>query len=154
MVVCTLAAVLCSGRAQAQMHHGVELVHADLLADTTAVAPGKPFTVGLRLKMQPHWHTYWQYSGDAGLPTKITWQLPEGFKAGPIQWPVPEKIVSPGDIINYGYDDEVVLLTEITPARAAAARRGHAQGQGRLAGVRGHLRAGQRGVVAEAALRR
>ena len=100
---------------RAQMHNGIQLVKADLLADTTAVEPGKPFTVGLRLRMAPHWHTYWRYSGDAGLPTKIAWQLPTGFKAGPIQWPLPEKIVSPGDIINYGYSDEVVLLTEITP---------------------------------------
>ena len=115
LLACTLAAVFFAGRARAQVFHGVELVHADLLADTTAIAPGKPFTVGLRLKMQPHWHTYWEYSGDAGLPTKIVWQLPAGFQAGPIQWPIPEKIVSPGDIINYGYDDEVVLLTEITP---------------------------------------
>ena len=115
LVAALLAVVSWTTPGRAQMHDGVELVKAELIADTTAVAPGKPFTVGLRLKMAPHWHTYWQYSGDAGLPTKITWQLPDGFKAGPIQWPVPEKIVSPGDIINYGYDDEVVLLTEITP---------------------------------------
>lgn len=104
-----------AGRAVAQVDKGVTLVKADLLADTTAVAPGKAFTVGLRLRMAPHWHTYWQYSGDAGLPTTISWTLPAGYKAGPIQWPLPDKIVSPGDIINYGYNDEVVLLTEITP---------------------------------------
>ena len=92
-----------------------ELVKANLLADGTAIIPGKPFTVGLLLQMAPEWHTYWQYSGDAGLPTKIVWTLPEGFQAGPIQWPLPEKIVSPGDIINYGYSKEVMLLVEITP---------------------------------------
>ncbi len=105
----------CSPLARAQTHNGVELVKADLIADTTAIVAGKPFTVGLRLKMAPHWHTYWQYPGDAGLPTTIAWQLPDGFKADPIQWPIPEKIDSPGDIVNYGYSDEVVLLTEITP---------------------------------------
>ena len=117
-VFCATLALLGIGltaRADAQVDHGVTLVKADLLADTTAVTAGKTFTVALRLEMAPHWHTYWQYSGDAGLPTKIDWQLPDGYKAGPIQWPLPEKIVSPGDIINYGYDDEVVLLTEITP---------------------------------------
>lgn len=101
--------------APAQLYKGVELVTADLITDTPAVAPGKPFTVGLRMKMAPSWHTYWAYSGDAGLPTKIAWKLPAGFQAGPIQWPVPERIDSPGDIINYGYSHEVVLLTEITP---------------------------------------
>ena len=128
LISCLLAFVLCGGQVSAQtpklFQNGLpdtarprtaDLVKADLLADTSAVVAGKPFTVGLRLQMAPEWHTYWQYSGDAGLPTKIAWQLPEGFKAGPIQWPVPDKIVSPGDIINYGYSGETMLLVEITP---------------------------------------
>ena len=97
------------------MYKGVQLVRADLLANTGSIVPGKPFTVGLRLQMAPHWHTYWQNSGDAGLPTKIDWQLPDGFKAGAIQWPIPTRIDSAGDIVNYGYSEQVVLLTEITP---------------------------------------
>ncbi len=101
--------------AHAQMYKGTQLVKADLIADTTALTAGKPFTVGLRLRMAPHWHTYWQNSGDAGLPTKIDWQLPDGFKAGPIQWPIPTRLDSPGDIVNYGYGEQVVLLTEIIP---------------------------------------
>ncbi len=127
--LCCLLAVLCfGGQGQAQtpklFQNGLpntakpktaDLVKADLLAGTSAVVAGKPFTVGLRLQMAPEWHTYWQYSGDAGLPTKITWQLPEGFTAGRIQWPLPDKIVSPGDIINYGYSNETMLLVEITP---------------------------------------
>lgn len=100
---------------RAQMYKGTQLVKAGLLADTTAITAGKPFTVGLRLRMAPHWHTYWQNSGDAGLPTKLDWQLPDGFKAGPLQWPLPTRIDSPGDIVNYGYGEQVVLLTEITP---------------------------------------
>lgn len=110
-----LLLALASTPAGAQMYKGVELVKAELITDTPAVSAGKPFTVGLRMKMAPHWHTYWEYSGDAGLPTKINWKLPDGFKAGPIQWPVPERIDSPGDIVNYGYSNEVILLTEITP---------------------------------------
>lgn len=101
--------------AKAQVHQGVELVKADLITDVTTIEPGKPFTVGLHLKMVPPWHTYWKYSGDAGLPTRIDWELPAGFTAGPIQWPLPEKFVSAGDVVNYGYHDEVVLFTQITP---------------------------------------
>jgi thiol:disulfide interchange protein DsbD len=47
--------------ADAQVYEGRELVKAELLADTTAVVPGKPFTVGVLLKMAPHWHTYWKF---------------------------------------------------------------------------------------------
>ena len=99
----------------AQTHQGVELVQADLVADTSAIAPGRPFTVGLRLRMAKEWHTYWRYSGDFGLPTEIQWELPAGFKAGKIQWPLPERQVTGGDIVTFGYDGEVLLMTEITP---------------------------------------
>ena len=99
----------------AQMHDGKELVQATLLADRDAVVPGQKFTAGLLLKMQPGWHTYWQYSGDSGMPTRIDWQLPPGFVAREIQWPIPEKIIEPGGLWTYAYRDEVLLLVEITP---------------------------------------
>ncbi|MEP6699439.1 MAG: protein-disulfide reductase DsbD domain-containing protein [Verrucomicrobiota bacterium] len=99
----------------AQTYQGRELVQAQLLANADAVVPGKPLMVGLLLKMAPHWHTYWKFSGDAGLPTEIKWTLPTGWKAGDIQWPLPNKQIDPGDIETYGYEDEVLLLQEITP---------------------------------------
>src|SRR5215471_6618098 len=99
----------------AQTYQGKELVRAELLADTTAIVPGKPFTVGLLLRMAPGWHTYWKFSGDAGLPTELKWKLPPGWKIGEIQWPIPLKTIDPGDIETYGYENEVLLIQEITP---------------------------------------
>jgi thiol:disulfide interchange protein len=98
-----------------QTYEGRELVKAQLLANTDAIAPGKSFTVGLLLRMAPRWHTYWKFSGDAGLPSEIKWTLPPGWKAGEIQWPIPLKLMDPGDIETYGYENEVMLLQEITP---------------------------------------
>jgi thiol:disulfide interchange protein DsbD len=99
----------------AQTYQGKELVKAELVADTTAIVPGKSFTVGLLLRMAPGWHTYWKFSGDAGLPTELKWKLPPGWKIGDIQWPIPLKTVDPGDIETYGYENEVLLMQEITP---------------------------------------
>jgi thiol:disulfide interchange protein len=104
-----------SPQCKSQTYEGKELVKAELLADTNAVVPGKPFTVGLLLRMAPHWHTYWKFPGDAGLPTELKWKLPQGWKAGEIQWPIPLKTIDPGDIQTYGYQDEVLLMQEITP---------------------------------------
>jgi DsbC/DsbD-like thiol-disulfide interchange protein len=56
-------------QSQAQVYQGKELVKAELLADTNAIVTGKTFTIGLLLRMAPGWHTYWAFSGDAGLPT-------------------------------------------------------------------------------------
>ena len=98
-----------------QMYEGRQLVRAELMADTSAVVPGKPFTVGLLLHMVPGWHTYWKFPGDAGIPTDVKWNLPSGWKAAEIQWPIPLKLSEPGDIQIYGYHDEVLLMQEITP---------------------------------------
>ncbi len=86
-----------------------------LLADVTSIQPGTPFTVGVLMKMDKGWHTYWQNSGETGLPTEIDWTLPKGFAAGPIQWPLPHKYNESGDVLTYGYEDETMLLAQITP---------------------------------------
>lgn len=106
-------AISCA--AHAQTYEGKQLTAAGLVADTTAIVPGRTFTVALDLKMIPHWHSYWRYPGDAGTPTGMDWNLPEGFKAGAIQWPLPVKEDDEGDLESYVYGDEVLLLTDITP---------------------------------------
>src|SRR5205809_7529153 len=102
-------------QSRAQVYQGKELVKAELLADANAIVPGKPFTIGLLLRMAPGWHTYWAFSGDAGLPTELKWKLPSGWKVGELQWPIPLKTIDPGDIETYGYENEVLLMQEITP---------------------------------------
>ena len=112
--LCWLMFAMAS-RGHAQTYQGKQLVRAELLADTNAIVPAKPFTVGLLLQMAPGWHTYWKFSGDAGLPTELKWKLPPGWKTGDIQWPIPLKTIDPGDIETYGYENEVLLMQEITP---------------------------------------
>jgi len=92
-----------------------EHVEAELVTEKLAAQPGKATTVGLKLRMAEQWHTYWKNPGDSGLPTRIQWVLPDGWKAGEIQWPYPHHLPV-GPLMNYGYEDEVVLLSEITPA--------------------------------------
>jgi thiol:disulfide interchange protein/DsbC/DsbD-like thiol-disulfide interchange protein len=110
-----LSILALAPQSRGQVYQGKQLVKAELLADTNAVVPGKPFTVGLLLRMAPSWHTYWKFSGDAGLPTELKWKLPPGWKVGEIQWPIPLKTIDPGDIETYGYENEVLLIQEITP---------------------------------------
>jgi thiol:disulfide interchange protein DsbD len=90
---------------------------AELVSEMAAIAPGQPFTVALRLKMDPHWHTYWKNPGDSGLATTIEWTLPRDFAAGPIQWPSPERL-EVGGLVSYAYEGEAWLLVEITPPRS------------------------------------
>ena len=94
-------------------------VEAELVAAQTGVEPGKPLAVALRLKMAPNWHTYWRNPGDSGEPTRITWKLPPGYRAGVIQWPVPQRLPV-GPLTNFGYKNEVLLLTDIAVPQDAS----------------------------------
>src|SRR4051794_19044952 len=69
-----------------------EHVEAELVADSASAQPGHPLTVGLKLRMEPQWHTYWKNPGDSGLATQIRWTLPPGWQASEIQWPYPQKL--------------------------------------------------------------
>jgi len=87
-------------------------VTARLIADTKAVEPGSTITVAVNKRILAKWHTYWQNPGDAGMATTIAWKLPDGASAGEIQWPAPKRFMV-GPVANYGYEDEVTLLTQI-----------------------------------------
>ena len=89
-------------------------VEAALVSEVTSIQPGHPFWVGLHLTLDKEWHVYWRNPGDAGLPTKIEWHLPNGFTAGDIQWPYPGRFDF-APLTNYGYSDEVLFPIEITP---------------------------------------
>jgi thiol:disulfide interchange protein/DsbC/DsbD-like thiol-disulfide interchange protein len=91
-------------------------VRAELVAHAPqGLTPGAPVWLGLRLKHQPHWHTYWKNPGDSGLPTTLTWTLPAGLQAGDIAWPTPQKIRI-DTLVNLGYEGEVLLPVPVTVA--------------------------------------
>lgn len=91
-----------------------EQVRAELLAYAPqGVVAGQPIWLGLQLKHQPGWHTYWKNSGDSGLPTQLEWTLPTGVLAGEIAWPLPKKLPL-GNLINYGYEGTVLLPVPLT----------------------------------------
>ena len=83
-----------------------------LILSASTARPGDTVLVGVDMKMEPAWHTYWRNPGAAGYATKIEWQLPPGVTAGDIQWPLPEKL-PPAEVTTYGYDKEVVLLVPL-----------------------------------------
>jgi DsbC/DsbD-like thiol-disulfide interchange protein/cytochrome c biogenesis protein CcdA len=116
--ILTLCAVVLSSGISlaAPQSNAVRDVHveAQLIAEGNSIAPAQSFWVALRLKMDSQWHVYWKNPGDSGTPPKIKWHLPEGFKAGDIQWPYPTKIDQP-PLRTYGYEEEVFLLVKIDP---------------------------------------
>jgi thiol:disulfide interchange protein DsbD len=108
-MIALLAASAPAGAAKARDENHVAVT---LVAEQTALMPGKTAWLGIVLKHQPHWHTYWVNPGDSGLPTKLRWQLPPGFKAGDIAWPAPQRFTA-AEVYNFGYAGQVLLPVPI-----------------------------------------
>jgi thiol:disulfide interchange protein/DsbC/DsbD-like thiol-disulfide interchange protein len=97
------------GAAQRSFH-----VEAQLVAETSHIVAGQPFRVGLVLRHDELWHTYWKTTA-TGYATSIEWQLPPGFEAGSIDWPRPKVYLQDG-YVEYTYEQEVLLpVTLIAP---------------------------------------
>lgn len=112
LFLCVAAIAPSSARAQ----DAADLVKVELLAEPASIAPGEPFTVGIKLSMKEHWHTYWRNPGDSGEPTQVTWKLPQGFVAGELEWPAPS-LIRVGPVASFGYEGDAILLARITPSR-------------------------------------
>ncbi len=87
-----------------------------LLPSLSQARPGETFWVGIELKVEKGWHTYWQNPGDSGRAPQVTWRLPKGWTADALKFPVPRRFVE-SDSTTFGYESKVVLLTRITAGK-------------------------------------
>jgi DsbC/DsbD-like thiol-disulfide interchange protein len=85
---------------------------ARLLLSAETARPGQTVMAAVELRMPGKWHTYWRNPGDAGKATEIKWKLPPGISVGEIQWPLPEKYVTP-PLTTYVYHTNAVLLVPL-----------------------------------------
>jgi thiol:disulfide interchange protein DsbD len=89
-------------------------VKTTLVAEHGVIAPGQPFTVWLRMDHEPEWHTFYRNPGLVGNPLTIKWELPAGFTAGPVQWPVPKLASQVGEAI-FAYEGVAYFPVVISP---------------------------------------
>jgi thiol:disulfide interchange protein DsbD len=113
-----LAGLLAPGSARASSLVKTPHVTAELVAERSAVRPGESLQIGLKLQHIPHWHTYWRNPGDSGLPTTLQFTLPPGASTGEIEWPAPKRLPL-GPLVNYGYEDELLLPLHFTAPQTA-----------------------------------
>ena len=110
-----LAALLLSGNSVQAKPVQAGHVEVELISENSSITPGESFWVALKLRMDDDWHINWLNPGDFGLAPTIAWQLPQGFKAGEIEWPIPERLIfSP--FVGYGYEGEKILPVKISPS--------------------------------------
>ncbi len=100
-----IALLLTPALAQAR---GIE---PELVAEGPA-PPGGEVDVAIHMRTNPGWHGYWLNPGDAGLPMDVQWQLPRGFSAGPLRYPVPSRLTV-ADLMNYVYEHDYAVLVRL-----------------------------------------
>ena len=88
---------------------------ATLTSEVSSIAPGKPFTVALQLAHPSGWHSYYINSGGVEQHPEVKWTLPEGFTAGPIQWPTPHITDNGAGGKSFSYSGSPIFLITITP---------------------------------------
>jgi len=84
-------------------HGKVELVSAQKSIDASG-----SLQVGVHFWLEPGWHIYGKQPGEVGLPTQITWQIPNQVNAQELKWPEVQKFNYDG-IESFGYEHEVTL---------------------------------------------
>ena len=88
-------------------------VKAKLVSNIQSIKPGDSFMLGVLFEIDPGWHIYWKFPGETGLPTKVEFNLPNGYQAEEVMWPIPSSYVKPDGGADYGYENSVLLWADI-----------------------------------------
>lgn len=110
MILLLTPVILTAAEGESTQKPGIK--NLQLVSNVDSIVPGKPVSFGLFIQHLPEYHTYWKAPGIVGVPTSITWDLPKGFTASPIEWPAPQ-LTKMADYTAYGYERDVCLLSEI-----------------------------------------
>jgi DsbC/DsbD-like thiol-disulfide interchange protein len=84
-----------------------------LLSGRPAEADGS-LLVGVEIRLQPGWKTYWREPGESGVPPQLDWSGSDNVKTAEILFPAPRRFQE-GDSWTVGYDQTVVLPVRVTP---------------------------------------
>ncbi|MBO9420711.1 hypothetical protein J7481_14500 [Labrenzia sp. R4_2] len=76
------------------------------------------YWAGLEFQLEPGWHTYWRYPGEAGIPPQITWTNTSNIQDKEVLYPVPERY-SDGFSDSIVYHDGIILPLKISPEDAS-----------------------------------
>ena len=123
-----LCLMLAATPVAAQLAPRDNAIKPELVAEGPAV-PGGEVELAIVMHTKPGWHGYWLNPGDAGLPMKIEWQLPQDASLAPLRFPVPDRLLVAG-IVNYVYERDHAVLTRLkVPAGASGVLPIRASGQ-------------------------
>lgn len=90
------------------------VVYAELQTSARALPPKSTFLLAVRFDIAEGYRISWQNPGDVGKRTRVVFEVPEGFSAGPVRFPAPQRFELPGGLVNYGYERQTAVFAEVT----------------------------------------
>ena len=122
-LIAAAALVLASGLLAAPPVHGAasawivtDFSRLRLVAAGDSTAASGELEIGVQIRLEEGWKTYWRDPGDAGLPTSFDWSASRNVGGVTLAWPAPKRIPFEG-LDSYGYEGEVVFPARLRPAR-------------------------------------
>ena len=91
-----------------------------LISATAAVGTQRTLKVGVHVRLEPGWKTYWRSPGEAGLPPLFDWTGSVNLARAEVHWPAPKRLMLFG-LETLGYTDEVIFPVTVTLARPGEA---------------------------------
>ena len=98
---------------------GTRRVLARLVLEAGALHPGNKVELAVIFEIEEGWHLYWRNPGDSGLPPDVNLFLPAGVTAGEPRWPAPHRHLEADLILDYTFDDHLVLFVPLEVADGA-----------------------------------
>lgn len=115
LTAAVIAAV--SSSARAEMTDWTEVQGGAVRLIAAGPLENGQYLAGLEFLLEPGWHTYWRYPGDAGIPPQISFEGAENFADAEVLYPAPERY-DDGFSESIVYHDGIVLPIRVTPEDA------------------------------------
>ena len=82
-----------------------------LVSAATAVGDMDSIPLGVEVRLDKGWKTYWRSPGDAGIPPQVAWDGSANMSGTEFFWPAPVRFQY-FDLETFGYKDRVVFPVE------------------------------------------
>ena len=104
--------------ARAETGAWAESAHAKarLIAATSGTGEATSVRLGLEIKLEPGWKTYWRSPGEGGMPPRFDWSGSANVGHLDTAWPAPKRFEI-GGLESVGYANHVILPLDVALAK-------------------------------------
>ena len=99
----------------AEISQATDMVELSAITQYDQINPNQNLGVLLKFKIKNGWHIFSQNPGEIGMPTSLSWNMPEDFKLNEIGWSQDEEFINEG-FVQRGFGDTAYYQAMIVPS--------------------------------------